>query len=103
MKCFLAILGVLAYSPACAQQSATDPATVAMVERWDRCFNSSTKSQFAKRIDAEANLVAEVAFQACATEEEALMTYFTLGGMLPNNARALILRHRSFLKRKITG
>lgn len=103
MKRFVAILGVLAYSSAYAQKPDPDPAVTAMVGRWDKCFDSSTRSQFGKRIDAEPNMVAEIAFQACATEEEALMTYLTPRVFSPNDARAIVLRHRGVLKRKITG
>jgi len=74
-----------------------------IIERWDRCFSASTQNQFLANIAAEPNLVAEIAFQACLTEEEALMAFLTLNSMPPANARAEILRHRIYLKRKITG
>jgi hypothetical protein len=36
--------------------------------RYDACFHASTGHQFLANLEAEPNMVAEIAFQACSTE-----------------------------------
>jgi hypothetical protein len=74
-----------------------------IVGRWDRCFFASTRSQFNANILAEPNMVAEIAFEACRTEEQSLEAFLALNSVLPATAISIILRHRSALKAKITG
>jgi len=92
-----AIICALMITPAPAAQHS---ALTAIVDRWDRCFLASTQGQFQQNIAAEPNLVAEIAFLACKTEEDSLFATLVMD---PTLARALILRHRAYLKRKITG
>jgi hypothetical protein len=72
-----------------------------LVTRWDDCFLASTQHQFLKDLEAESNLVAELAFQACSTEEQSLTTYFRLNSMPQEQVRAVILRHRNILKQRL--
>jgi hypothetical protein len=74
-----------------------------LLTRWDNCFLASTQHQFLKELEAEPNLVAELAFQACSTEEQTLATYLRLGSMPLEQVRAIILRHRNILKHGIKG
>lgn len=79
-------------------QAGLDP----MVERYYKCFDESTRSQFLANVAAEPNMVAERAFQACSTEEQTIMARLSLATVPANQAWAIILRHRAALKRKIT-
>lgn len=88
---------------ACCARADPSPILVSMVQTWDKCFHASAQSQFIKNIEAEPNMVAERAFQACDTEEQSISVYFTLNGMAPETARSVILKHRNLLKQKLIG
>jgi hypothetical protein len=102
MRKYLVALGAVVFSAPVAAAEVS-PALKEIVTRWDRCFLASTQSQFLANIDAEPNMVAEIAFTACSTEEQSLLTYLTLNSTPYPNARAIVLRHRGILKAKITG
>lgn len=68
-----------------------------------QCFDSSAQSQFKGNPAADPNLVAELAFQACSTEEQVILTRLSLATVPNNQAWAILLKHRIHLKRKITG
>jgi hypothetical protein len=99
MRYFLAILTVAGNMTAVAAQTPASP----LVQKYYNCFDASTRSQFAANIAAEPNMVAELAFQACATEEQMILTSLSLATVPSNQAWALILRHRAILKRRIAG
>ena len=99
MKKFLIIAALVGYSGAAAAQTTAEK----ILSRYDACFHASTGHQFLMNLGAEPNMVAEIAFQACATEEQTLSTFLQLGGMAPASINAIILRHRNLLKHKITG
>lgn len=106
MSRFVAILVVLGCSSigtAAAQQSENIKQLDGIINRYHACFDASTQNQFLRQIDAEPNMVAEVAFHACATEEQTLSVFLTLHGTPPGVASAIILKHRNSLKHKITG
>jgi hypothetical protein len=71
-----------------------------IVSRWDNCFLASTQHQFLKDIEAEPNLVAELAFQACSTEEQTLISYL-LVNLDQEQVRAIVLKHRNILKQRL--
>lgn len=98
MKLSLAFLTIVLGASGTYAQQSSEP----LISAYDTCFSSSAQSQFLNDIQAEANLVAERAFQACATEEAAIYTYLTLNGLPPANARAAILSRKLKLKRRIT-
>lgn len=93
------VLALFIFSP---EMAAADE-TKKMVERWDNCFYASTASQFVAKFDAEPNMVAEIAFQACVTEEKSLGSLLALHGVEPAFSSAVLLKHRSILKRRIVG
>jgi hypothetical protein len=99
MRYFIILLVLIAYSDSASAQTTVEK----ILSRYDACFHASTGHQFLMNLEAEPNMVAEIAFQACATEEQTLSTYLQLGGMPPASINAIILRHRNFLKHKITG
>jgi hypothetical protein len=74
-----------------------------LVKAFDRCFTSSTQRQFLDNLGAEPNMVAEIAFQACATEEDAIFTLLTLRGTPPSTAKTWILSRKLQLKRQMVG
>lgn len=87
---------LLGTSATCAAQSA-EP----LVAAYNECFLRSTRHQFLADLQAEPNMVAERAFQACATEEAAIYSYLMLNGLPPANARAAILTRKLKLKRQL--
>jgi hypothetical protein len=99
-----AVIGLilLLVSAGCSSAARADAPLDKILSRYDACFHASTGHQFLMNLEAEPNMVAEIAFQACATEQQTLSTYLQLGGMPPASINAIILRHRSFLKHKIT-
>jgi hypothetical protein len=99
MRYFIIFLVLIGCSNGARAQTTVEK----ILSRYDACFHASTGHQFLENLEAEPNMVAEIAFQACSTEEQTLSTFLTLGGMLPASANAIILRHRNFLKHKITG
>jgi hypothetical protein len=74
-----------------------------LIGAFDSCFAGSAERQFLENIAAEPSMVAELAFQACATEETAIYSYLILGGMPPANARAAVVARKMRLKQKIRG
>lgn len=101
MKRLLAALVIIGY--ATASQGQQVPTRNRLVDRFAACFFRSTQSQFFVNIAAEPNEVAERAFFACSTEEQAIYANFELAGLSPDVARAVVLRIRTTLKRKIVG
>lgn len=99
MKKFMIIVNLVGYSGAAVAETTVEK----ILNRYDACFHASTGHQFLMNLEAEPNMVAEIAFQACTTEEQTLSTFLQIGDMAPASINATILRHRNFLKHKITG
>lgn len=103
MKRLVVILAGVCYAGVASGQTTDVKQLDGLINRYHACFYASARSQFFKQLDAEPHMVAEVAFQACATEEQTLATFLNLHGTPRTIAGALILRHRNALKRKIAG
>jgi hypothetical protein len=96
------VLIALLVSAGCSNGARAETPLDKILSRYDACFHASTGHQFLANLEAEPNMVTEIAFQACSTEEQTLSSFLTLGGMSPASANAIILRHRNWLKHKIT-
>lgn len=99
MKLPLALLALAACASVTHAGQSIDP----LIDAYEKCFLSSTQRQFLADIQAEPNMVAERAFRACATEEEAIYTYLALFGAPPDSARAAMLTRKLRMKRQLVG
>lgn len=76
-----------------------------MLDRYYACVRDSAASQMVAQARAtrDGNAIAELAFQACGTEEGTIRTYMAAVGIDPLAGNAIIIRHRTSLKQEIVA
>lgn len=92
----LAILAV-SWTQAHAQTTAPDPAA-RLRQNFDNCFYDSVAGQIKISRDRDVAAVAENAFIACQTEQEAILAYLNLRGLPPAQVRAMLIGVKIQLK-----
>jgi hypothetical protein len=92
-------LGPLAPHNAFAQQAATQAAAVR--KNFDDCFYSSVAGQLKASRTTDYNMVSEIAFQACSTEEQAIGLLLTANNVQRETVAALLINIRLDLKKSI--
>lgn len=85
----------LASAPISAQ---TTDAAARVRKNFDDCVYASAASQFKDPNQKDVSLVAERAFAACRTEEDAIGTYLLLLNVPASQAQALIIKIKLGLK-----
>lgn len=91
---FLAFVGILAFSPAGAQTATTHRDR--LISSYRDCVLTVSLG-----IPGQKALVAEQAFFACSTEEQALRAWFALSYVQPAVAESIIVRLKMGMKRTI--
>jgi hypothetical protein len=92
-------LGSMAPNEAFAQQAATQAATVR--KNFDDCFYSSVAGQLKSSRTTDYNMVSEIAFQACSTEEQAIGLLLTANNVQRDTVAALLVKIKLDLKTSI--
>lgn len=87
--------------PASSPQNDVQP----MLDRYYKCVRDSAASQMVAqaRTVRDGNAIAELAFQACATEEGTIRTYMTIMNINGAMANTVIIKHRTTLKQEIVA
>jgi hypothetical protein len=92
-------LGPLAPHNAFAQQATTQAAAVR--KHFDDCFYSSVAGQLKSSRTTDYNMVSEIAFQACSTEEQAIGLLLTANNVQRETVAALLIKIKLDLKKSI--
>jgi hypothetical protein len=92
-------LGTLAPHNAFAQQADTQAAAVR--KNFDDCFYSSVAGQLKASRTTDYNMVSEIAFQACSTEEQAIGLLLTANNVQRDTVAALLIKIKLDLKKSI--
>jgi hypothetical protein len=90
----------LASHNAFAQQTSSQAAT-AVRKNLDDCFYSSVAEQLKSSRTTDYNLVSEIAFQACSTEEQAIALLLTTHNVQSETVAALLVKIKLDLKKSI--
>jgi hypothetical protein len=96
---FLTLGGALAPQNALAQQ--VNPQAAAVRKTFDDCFYSSVAGQLKSSRTTDYNMVSEIAFQACSTEEQAIGILLTANNVQRETIAAVLTRIRLDLKKSI--
>jgi hypothetical protein len=89
----------LAPQNALAQQ--VNPQAAAVRKTFDDCFYSSVAGQLKSSRTTDYNMVSEIAFQACSTEEQAIGILLTANNVQRETIAAVLTRIRLDLKKSI--
>lgn len=97
----LSTLGLCLWTAACSREAPQDSPIVAMRNAWMRCVVTSFPTHV-KTYGGDKILAAERAFQACQTEETAIITF--LGDPeYSYRAAGLMAQHKAKLKADLVG
>jgi hypothetical protein len=89
------LFGLLSpFSPATAQNQAVPQVR----KNFDECFYHSIGGQIKQGQTADINMMSELAFRACATEEQAIAAYLNAYGNNPALTSATIIKIKLALK-----
>ena len=92
-------LGFLPPQKVFAQQA--DPQAAAVRKNFDDCFYSSVAAQLKSSRTTDYNMVSELAFQACSTEEQAIGVLLTANNVQRQTVDALVIKIKLDLKRSV--
>jgi hypothetical protein len=92
-------IGTLAPHNAFAQQA--DAQAAAVRKNFDDCFYSSVAGQLKASKTTDYNMVSEIAFQACSTEEQAIGLLLTANNVQRDTVAALLIKIKLDLKKSI--
>ncbi len=81
------------------QRSPLDQQTRDIRKNFNDCFYSSAANQLKMNRAMDANMASEAAFQACATEEQAIIGFLALNHLPQNQAAALVTGIKLQLKK----
>jgi hypothetical protein len=95
----LLALSPLAANNAFAQQANAQAVTVR--KNFDDCFYSSVAGQLKSSRTTDYNMVSEIAFQACSTEEQAIGVLLTASDVPRETVVALLIKIKLDLKKSI--
>lgn len=93
----LFLLAILELSPV-QSQSAIATRRDTLIQSYRLCVLTTSLG-----MPGEKHMVAEQAFFACSTEEQALRAWFAIGPVDPNLANAFVVRLKADMKRTILG
>src|ERR1700722_12019400 len=89
----------LATDNAFAQQA--NPQAAAVRKNFDDCFYSSVAGQLKSSRTTDYNMVSEIAFQTCSTEEQAIGVLLTANNVQRETVAALLIKIKLDLKKSI--
>jgi hypothetical protein len=92
-------IGLLPTQNAFAQQASLQAAAVR--KNFDDCFYSSVAAQLKSSRTTDFNMVSELAFQACSTEEQAIGVLLTANNVQRETVDALVIKIKLDLKRAV--
>jgi hypothetical protein len=92
-------IGSLQTQNASAQQANQQAAAVR--KNFDDCFYSSVAAQLKSSRTTDYNMVSELAFQACSTEEQAIGVLLTANNIQRQTVDALVIKIKLDLKRSV--
>ena len=92
-------LGFLSPQNAFAQQA--NPHAAAVRKNFDDCFYSSVAAQLKSSRTTDYNMVSELAFQACSTEEQAIGVLLTANNIQRQTVDALVIKIKLDLKKAV--
>lgn len=95
------VVAIALTSSAHAQSSQMEQTAKAVRQGYDDCFYGSAGSQIKAKASNDMNFIAEQAFLACQTEEQALYALASVNHVPPNQASALIVGIKLQLKRTL--
>jgi hypothetical protein len=95
----LLFLGLIA--PHNAHAQANPQAAAAIRKTFDDCFYSSVAGQLKSSRTTDYNMVSEIAFQACSTEEQAIGLLLTANNVPRETVAALLIKIRLDLKKSV--
>jgi hypothetical protein len=93
------VLTIAITSSAYAQSSQIEQTAKAARQGYEDCFYGSARSQVRAKVSDDMNLIAEQAFLACQTEEQAMYALMVVNHVPQNQASALIVGVKLQLKR----
>jgi hypothetical protein len=95
----LVVVGSLLPQKGFAQQA--DIQAAAVRRNFDDCFYSSVAGQLKSSRTTDYNMVSEIAFQACSTEEQAIELLLTAQNFQRETAAALVVKIKLDLKKSV--
>jgi hypothetical protein len=96
---FLVVFGSLPPQNGFAQQA--DLQAAAVRRNFDDCFYSSVAGQLKSSRTTDYNMVSEIAFQACSTEEQAIGLLLTAHNVQRETVAALVVKIKLDLKKSV--
>ena len=97
----LLIIACLVLQSCAANEAPPGPSILDRKTRWMGCVASSYGLQ--RQATPDRNLAAEIAFQACASEERAILAHLGADPVFIAEASALIAKHKADLKRDLVN
>ena len=84
-----------------ASAQETNPQAAAVRKNFDDCFYSSVAGQLKTSRTTDYNMVSEMAFAACSTEEQALTVFMTAYNVRRDTIAAVLIKIKLDLKKSI--
>jgi hypothetical protein len=84
-----------------ASAQAANPQVAAVRKNFDECFYSSVAGQLKTSRTTDYNMVSEMAFGACSTEEQALMMLMTAYDVRKDTIAAVLIKIKLDLKKSV--